>query len=941
MIKKFEIINANDESLVLDLFNPEASGFAVREVSGLGPVQATVNMADYASKPGGKFQGSRLGTREIMFDLVFLDSLVSIEEVRHQSYRYFPIGEKITINIETDERKVSTTGYVENNEPTIWDAEFEGTEIGIICESPYLRGKDMVVKNLTAAYSAFHFPFTSLENPELLFGYVKVGNDLKITNDGETDAGCIFTIIALEDFSNPLIYNDLDGTYFGLMINMDEGDKVVINTSIGEKSAYLIRGNESFNVINYLKTGSTWLQLKRGINQFSIAQADSYTKTISGDSVLINADGKKYNINEVRLVTSLTQSSPEKATALKPKEIKIPTGFNISGNKTLWYDDDTHKGRYEFYEISSDVTPVEGKKYYTKNGDIYTEADVSQGFTPGVDYYEYSDSKSEAFSISLNNLFNYLTNESGSTTGVNKAPASFGAGYLQFLYEKGADEDETSEEEEETGAVKLVMTHVKIPYYTTASNISTSWTFSNTYNKGVKYTYAKMKFTSCSFSSKTVPVAGIYTVTDTIVQDYQRGQLYVKQLNNIDGYTFNDADKVDVYLNDRPISISMDYNIIVIRQSGIQPYRVLNIPITQYFTLKTNDVIKVVITEAYPSTESRLVISSSKLKANSTIYSNRFVYHPEFNTAATTKELSYYFPDMKGQSKCVSYWDNNGRLVLVEFVKGNYTTSKAKYKKLKNGKKKLIKKKDKTAKGAKNSPGYKHWKYSTAKKWLKANPTYVIAELATPIEYYVDEKLGVSDPDDTSDLQRLLYGILEDYKYAIDDKITLTSNKYGSDTVKSTIQANYTKTVSSRYKYYNDSPAQSLSFTECTNDGLLYLRCSLPYNHTPYESITITVNGEDTIIDGISTDSKKFYGGYIDVTNGTLTYLYDSEGDIQTDPEDDDDILDGTEIEFDDGDNTIIVSDGVIDRLIYLANDTTILDRMNLKIEHDNLYVGI
>ena len=104
---------------------------------------------------------------------------------------------------------------------------------------------------------------------------------------------------------------------------------------------------------------------------------------------------------------------------------------------------------------------------------------------------------------------------------------------------------------------------------------------------------------------------------------------------------------------------------------------------------------------------------------------------------------------------------------------------------------------------------------------------------------------------------------------------------------------------------------------------------------------------------------------------------------------DDDDILDGVEIELDDGDNTIYVQysdyaetsdetpqsgkvyytldDGnyviaedlgdtfeqgvtyyevttgaiLIDSLIYLVNDQTILDRMNLKIEHDNAYLGI
>ena len=393
MIKKIDITNGYGETLSLDLFQPELSGFAVREISGLGPVQATVSMADYASKPGGRFQGSRLGTREISFDLVFLDSLASIEQVRHQSYRYFPIGEKIEMTFTTDEREVTTTGYVENNEPAIWDEDFEGATIDVVCESPFLRGKDMIIKNLASSYKSFHFPSGSLKEPELLFGYIKVGSDIQITNSGEQECGCIFNIIALEDFSNPLIYNDLDGTYFGLMINVDEGDTVVINTRVGEKSAKLIRNGQEYNVINYLKTGSTWFQLKRGKNQFSIGQADTYTKAQSGNTVTINADRKNYELNDIRMVLPMSQKNANKASSTKPKDIKVPTGFNLSATKTFWSDEDTDTEKYDV------------------------------------------NSKSASFSYSLNDLFSHAIDENGNAAK-NRAPLAFGAGYLQISYDK-------------------------------------------------------------------------------------------------------------------------------------------------------------------------------------------------------------------------------------------------------------------------------------------------------------------------------------------------------------------------------------------------------------------------------------------------------------------------------------------------------------------------
>ena len=1009
MIKKIDITNGYGETLSLDLFQPELSGFAVREISGLGPVQATVSMADYASKPGGRFQGSRLGTREISFDLVFLDSLVSIEQVRHQSYRYFPIGEKIEMTFTTDEREVTTTGYVENNEPAIWDEEFEGTTIDIVCESPYLAGKDLTIKTLSSVYSSFHFPFSSVEAPpELLFGYIKVGEDIEITNDDEQECGCIFDIVGLEDFSNPLIYNDYDGTYIGVMINMDEGDVLRINTKIGEKSIKLIRNNQEINVINYIKPGSTWFMLKRGNNKFSIAQANTYTKTIGQDTngtVYINPDRKDYAVNEVRLTTPIKQSKPEEAKSTKARNIYTPTGFKLNGEKIFWADESTDKKKYDV------------------------------------------DSKSVTFSFSLKTLFKYAIDENGNPAG-NKAPLAFGAGYLSITYDHENEEDD-SEDEKQYGRPKLVMTHVKIPYYTTNKKISPSWTFSNTYNKGVKYTYAKMKLSSCAFTydgSQTTESVFNKTITlDHLVPGTIIGPCYTYNLSEVgDGYSFSVDDQFEVTVGGDTWNKGNSNHCfdIAVSENGLHGSMLF----FSHDGIATGTQISIKITKSSgDDLSSRLIINNSKLKKNSTIYSNRFVYHPEYNTAATTKELTYYFPDYaKTDSNCVSYWDNKGRLVLVEFKKGNYTNVKAKIKKVKkNGRvvKKVVKK---AIKKAKYSPGYKHWKYSTAKTWLKNHPTYVIVELKKPIEYIIDERMGVVDTDDSSTLQQMMYEILCNFPTAVDDKIYLHALRYKNpntdveDKVTATLQASYTKKVTGRYEYYNGEPSSYLSFDNCDPDEASWMRIAVPYSSTPYRAVAIKMNelieGENydgpMVID-IGTENN-FYGGYVDVTNGTVIFTYDSAGALtyvetpDTEPQsgktyytesggvytefvgdefevgvtyyeveetENADIIDDTEITFLSGSNTIevysiigpvtyvVTSDqepiegknyytksdetytlfegdefvsgttyyeeqdttgtATVDRLIYPVPDGTILDRMNLVIEHSNLYVGI
>lgn len=57
-------------------------------------------------------------------------------------------------------------------------------------------------------------------------------------------------------------------------VKLIENDKLVINTNKGQKSVYLYRNGNKYNVINSLDKGSSWLQLYRGVNRFSY-NADS------------------------------------------------------------------------------------------------------------------------------------------------------------------------------------------------------------------------------------------------------------------------------------------------------------------------------------------------------------------------------------------------------------------------------------------------------------------------------------------------------------------------------------------------------------------------------------------------------------------------------------------------------------------------------------------
>jgi len=426
MIKKFEIIpltRDSSKSLTLDLYNPELSGFAVKQATGLGPVKANITMADYASKQGAKFQGSRRGSRTIRLDLVFLDTSSSIEDVRHDSYRWFPVEGKLKMLIETDTRTYITTGYVESNEPTIWSSDLEGTSIQIRCESPFLYTEEEMNYTLARTYSAFHFPFTSLETPELLFGYVYSGDQIEVNNVGEAETGCTMEITALQDISNPIIYNKTDGTYFGVNVNMDANDKIIIDTTVGSKSIVLKRKGSYYNIINGIKDGSTWFSLEPGKTLFAIGHGDEITRIFSDKEAEFSIYRHNYSIDSLTINTSTdyvkeetTEETNTNPTIDKPKELNIPSTIEFSAYKDYWHDDNTDPDLYDYTSKSMTYNRTIADMIADDQEATITADDFGAGYVDINNGFLQVTSKKIAVNLSSNGNWSTVISENKVTT---------------------------------------------------------------------------------------------------------------------------------------------------------------------------------------------------------------------------------------------------------------------------------------------------------------------------------------------------------------------------------------------------------------------------------------------------------------------------------------------------------------------------------------------
>ena len=289
MIKSVTITNHLDESIKLDLFNPEESGFIIKNIEGLGPVKANINFKELATNDGSIDNSARLSSRNIVMSLQFMES-PTIEETRLKSYKYFPIKRNIKFLIETDSRICETIGRVETNVPTIF-SNAEGCQISILCSNPYFYSAGENGTNQTIFYGTeplFEFPFSneSLTEDLIEFGSIENRTEGTIYYDGDAEIGITIQIHAVGEVEGFVIYNTKrreimrinDDKLKSLMgSGIQAGDEITITTSRGEKGIYMLRNGVTTNILNSLEKPIKWFQLSKGDNTFAYTASAGLT----------------------------------------------------------------------------------------------------------------------------------------------------------------------------------------------------------------------------------------------------------------------------------------------------------------------------------------------------------------------------------------------------------------------------------------------------------------------------------------------------------------------------------------------------------------------------------------------------------------------------------------------------------------------------------------
>lgn len=279
MITAVWIENQNGDRMDLDLRSSgEELGLLVYNLEGLGSPKATVN-----SQGGPNFDGVRVSSvsadpRQIILTLAVTKQGVKEEEARALVYQHFPVKQKIRLGIKTDRNELEAECYVEQTEFTQF-AEVESATISLYCPQPYFHE---VFTQIFSIYPGsgiplFQFPFSNeslttsmlefseyTEAPMTIIDYVsgvETGVDISMEFSGR-----VRYITITNTNGNQRQRINLDGIEALLGGNVADGDRVVLNTRIGEKRVWFIRGDTTYNLMNGLTFGDDWITLKPGRN---------------------------------------------------------------------------------------------------------------------------------------------------------------------------------------------------------------------------------------------------------------------------------------------------------------------------------------------------------------------------------------------------------------------------------------------------------------------------------------------------------------------------------------------------------------------------------------------------------------------------------------------------------------------------------------------------
>jgi len=303
MLLSVNVLNPSNDELIMELTNPEKSGFTIRHIDGIGPTKSNINVYDVPSIDGGLFNSARTQYRNIVLKLGYMwittgdHTTPTIEDARHLSYKYFPLKRKIRLEFVTDYRTLYIDGYIESNEPDIFSKD-EVTTISVICPDPNFYASDTEYGYINYAnQNEFEFPFDndSLNEKLIEFSSIYPSNSCKIDYKGDNITGVKMelyfedwipssqemTISFINKIQSSVITVNPNRIVKTSKYKVCPGSRLIINGKPGSKGVEFQRLFKTYNVFNAITLEDDWPTLYPGENTI-VLRAGGSTDAIKG-----------------------------------------------------------------------------------------------------------------------------------------------------------------------------------------------------------------------------------------------------------------------------------------------------------------------------------------------------------------------------------------------------------------------------------------------------------------------------------------------------------------------------------------------------------------------------------------------------------------------------------------------------------------------------------
>lgn len=283
MIHGVHVYSDNGETAWLPLSDPYGTGLAVLNIAGLGPVKTDLRITNYGAQTGGYYNGSRVGTRNIVFTLKPLGP--DIEYVRRWAYKLLDVEEHVSMVFVTDYGDRRIDGYVESFEADIFSKN-ELFTVSVLCPRPeFTDGVVLTSSSADTMNATFEFPFESRWlMDDIEFGTPHDYAENIVYYGGEVPTGCEMHIDILSDPGKNVVIEGARGTRV-VVDNVNsvikKNGRLVLNTIVGKREAYYVKDGTRTDLAWTLWNQSNWPILYPGYNTIVVKTDNLYEVRIT------------------------------------------------------------------------------------------------------------------------------------------------------------------------------------------------------------------------------------------------------------------------------------------------------------------------------------------------------------------------------------------------------------------------------------------------------------------------------------------------------------------------------------------------------------------------------------------------------------------------------------------------------------------------------------